>query len=380
MLQDSAKSLHLSPTTFYILGFSTLLLLALIVGLLLNRIFHRWSKNVQSNLAELILTIAGSLSIPLSILAAVYAALEVLTLPRTYEQIGSKAIFALVVIVAFYFLSKVVTLSLSRWSYRELALKRVSQPATFMVRIVFTLLAAIIIFENLGIHLTAAWTTLGVGSVAVAFALQETLGNVFAGLYLLADRPVVPGDYVKLDAGKEGYVVHVGWRSTSFRTLGNNLVIIPNSILAKAVITNYSMPEERMSLDIPVSVAYGSDARRVEKVLIEIAHQAALDGLDGLDEAFPPEAKLVPGFGASSLDFTLNVKVRRFVDQFAVQSELRKRILERFQKEGIEMPFPTQTILLNMPGASSADAAGHLPPNSSVVPSSTQGTKPTDPD
>lgn len=380
MLQELAKTLHLSPATFYILGFSTLLLLALTLGFILNRLFHRWSKNVQNSVGELILAIAGSLSIPLSILAAVYAALEVLTLPRKYEQIGSKAIFALVVIVIFYFLAKVVILFLSRWSRQEPALERVTQPASFIVRIVFTLLAVIIIFENLGIHLTAVWTTLGVGSVAVAFALQETLSNFFAGLYLLADRPINPGDYIKLDAGQEGYVVLVGWRSTSFRTLANNMVIIPNSILAKAIITNYSMPEDRMSLDIRVSVAYGTDARRVEKVLIEVAQQAALDGLGGLHEAFPPEAKLVPGFGAFSLDFTLGVKVRRFVDQFAVQSELRKRILERFQKEGIEMPFPTQTILLNVPGTISADTASHPPMKTSTAPRSAQGTKSTDPD
>ena len=380
MLQDLAKTLHLSPANFYILGFSILLLVALTLGLLLNRIFHRWSKNVQNNLGELILAIAASLSIPMSTLAAVYAALEVLTLPRKYEQIGSKAVFALVVIVTFYFLAKVVILFLSRWSHEEPTLERVAQPTSFIIRIVFTLLAAIIIFENLGIHLTAVWTTLGVGSVAVAFALQETLSNFFAGLYLLADRPITPGDYVKLDAGQEGYVVHVGWRSTSIRTLGNNMVIIPNSILAKATITNYSMPEERMSLDIRVSVAYGTDARRVEKVLIEVAQQAALDGLGGLHEAFPPEAKLIPGFGASSLDFTLSVKVRRFVDQFSVQSELRKRILERFQKESIEMPFPTQTVLLNMLGTISAGATDRPPLKNSPAHLSSHGSKPTDHD
>ena len=102
-----------------------------------------------------------------------------------------------------------------------------------------------------------------------------------------------------------------------------------------------------MSLDIRVSVAHGTDARRVEKILVEIAEKAMADGVEGLLTHFPPGASLIPGFGDSSLYFTLGVKVRRFVDQFAVQSELRKRILERFQAEGIEMPFPTQTILLD---------------------------------
>ena len=96
----------------------------------------------------------------------------------------------------------------------------------------------------------------------------------------------------------------------------------------------------------------------VERILAELAQQAAQPAeaggangnrVEGLLAAPPPSASLIPGFGNSTLDFTLGVQVRRFVDQYAVQSELRKRILERFQKEGIEMPFPTETILLEKP-------------------------------
>ena len=136
---------------------------------------------------------------------------------------------------------------------------RVTQPAAFVVRTLFALLGTIIFLENMGISLTAVWTTLGVGSVAVALALQETLSNFFSGLYLLADRPVSPNDYIKLDSNQEGYVLRIGWRSTILRTLGNNYVVIPNSTLAKAIITNYSAPETRMSYSLPVSVAYGTD-------------------------------------------------------------------------------------------------------------------------
>ncbi|HLY62953.1 MAG TPA: mechanosensitive ion channel family protein [Terriglobia bacterium] len=347
MLQEMAKTLHLSPAIFYLICFFVLLVGAFTFGFILSRIFRRWSKGIHNNPGELLLAIGESLAIPLSILTAVYTALEVLTLPQTYEQIGSKIIFGLVVLVTFYFLAKVVNLFLTRWGLRDPALVRVTQPASFMVRIIFALLAAVIIFENLGIHLTAVWTTLGVGSVAVALALQETLSNFFAGLYLLADRPVNPNDYIKLDAGQEGYVIRIGWRSAALRTLSNNLVIIPNATLAKAVITNYSMPVERMSYSLPVSVAYGTDPRRVEKILVEVAQQAASDGVEGLLSQPEPSASLIPGFGASSLDFSLNLQVRQFSDQYSVQSELRKRILARFQKEGIEMPFPTRSLVLD---------------------------------
>ena len=187
---------------------------------------------------------------------------------------------------------------------------------------------------------------MGVGSVAVALALQETLSNFFSGLYLLADRPISPNDYIKLDTNQEGYVLRIGWRSTVLRTLGNNFVVIPNSTLAKAVITNYSAPEPRMSFSVPVSVVHGTDPRQVEKVLLEAAHEAIRDGLEGL-LANPAPSVSFAGFGEFSLDFSLGMQIRRFTDQFPVQSELRKRIVKKFGDAGISMPFPTRTLVLD---------------------------------
>ncbi len=143
------------------------------------------------------------------------------------------------------------------------------------------------------------------GSVAIALALQETLGKLFSGLYLSADRPIRPGDYIKLDSGQEGYVVHVGWRATSIRTLGNSIVVVPNLSMSKAVITNYSQPDERIALGIQVSVARGTDPRRVERILTEIAMEPARATEDGLVADPEPSASFIPGFGSSTLDFTL---------------------------------------------------------------------------
>jgi small-conductance mechanosensitive channel len=279
------------------------------------------------------------------VLLALYTLQENLPLPRKYERLGTRLAQTLGILLVFYALARIVSVYLERVREREPALRRLTDPANLVSRVIFSVLAIIIVLENLGIHLTAVWTTLGVGSVAVALALQETLSNLFAGLYILADRPISPGDYVKLDSGQEGYVVRIGWRSTTIRTLGNNIVIAPNSTIAKAVITNYSAPEPRMGFSITVSVSYGTDPKRVEQALLEVAQQAVEDGLEGLLGTPAPSVRLIPGFGASSLDFSLGFQVRQFTDQYLVQSELRKRIVERFQKDGIEMPFPTQTIV-----------------------------------
>ncbi len=346
MLEDLARALHLSPAMLYTLVSATLVVFALVLGLILNRIFHYWTKKVQGRVGELPFALLESLPLPLLVLAALYASLELLTLPGRIERIGSKLVFALVLLVLFYFPAKILILALRRMGQRDPRLERVTQPAAFLIRVLFALLATIIFLENLGISLTAVWTTLGVGSVAVALALQETLSNFFAGLYLMADRPISPGDYIKLDSGQEGFVVSMGWRSTLLRTLANNAVVVPNSTLAKVVITNYSLPEPRMAISVNVSVGYEADPKRVEKILLEIARGAAPE-VEGLLLHPEPSVRLIPGFGDSSLDFSLNVHVRQFTDQYLVQSELRKRILERFAKEGITMPFPTRTLQLD---------------------------------
>jgi len=284
---------------------------------------------------------------PLLLITGLYVGLESLPLPRRYEYVGSKLILALIILVMMYFPAKVVVLALRRAGQQNPSLLRITQPAAFVVRTLFGVLGTIIFLGNMGITLTAVWTTLGVGSVAVALALQETLSNFFSGLYLLADRPINPNDYIKLDSNQEGYVLRIGWRSTVLRTLGNNYVVIPNSTLAKATVTNYSAPESRMSYSIPVGVVYGTDPMLVEKTLLEAAQEAIQDGLEGLLTQPEPSVAFIPGFGDSSLNFSLSLQIRQFTDQFPVQSDLRKRIIRKFQAAGIEMPFPTRTLILD---------------------------------
>ena len=224
---------------------------------------------------------------------------------------------------------------------------RITEPAVFLTRALFGLLGLIIVLENLGVHLTAVWTTLGVGSVAIAMALQDTLSNFFAGLYLIADRPMTAGDYIKLDSGQEGYIVRIGWRSTLMNTIARNVIVVPNSTMAKAIVTNYSQPQPQMSIPIEVGVAYGTNSRHVVRILKEIHDEAVRDCVEGLEPEPAPRICFMPGFGDSSLNFTLYVHVRSFADSYHVLTEVRNRIMERFKEEGIEFPFPTRTIVLD---------------------------------
>jgi small-conductance mechanosensitive channel len=207
-------------------------------------------------------------------------------------------------------------------------------------------LGLLVLFGDKIQRITPILTALGVGGLAVALALQDTLSNLFAGFYVAVAGQIRLGDYIKLNTGEEGYVTDIGWRSTTFRALGNNLIIVPNSKLAQANVTNYHLPEKRMAASVQVGVAYDCDPDHVERVLLELAAAGARE-IPGMLAEPAPSAAFDPGFGESALAFTLNFHVAEFVDQFAVRNELRKRIFRAFQAEGIRIPFPTRTVHLD---------------------------------
>jgi small-conductance mechanosensitive channel len=215
-----------------------------------------------------------------------------------------------------------------------------------LAQLTVLIIGALIILNQLRISITPILTALGVGGLAVALALQDTLSNLFAGFYVAVARQVRLGDYIKMDGGPEGYVSDISWRSTTIQTLGNNLVFVPNSKLAQAIVTNYYLPERRLPVQLQVGVSYDSDPRQVERILLEVAGVVARETPAMLAEP-APSVSWDPGFGDSSLGLSLNYSVADFVSQFTVRNLLRQRIFERFSQEGIRMPYPTRTIFLH---------------------------------
>ncbi len=166
-------------------------------------------------------------------------------------------------------------------------------------------------------------------------ALQDTLANLFAGVHLLADRPIRVGDYVKVADNAEGFVVDIGWRATRIRSLSNTIIVVPNQMVSRATITNYTLPDARLALGLKISVEYSVDLDHVQAVLLDEVTRA-VGAVPGLLDDPAPAVSLIPGFGEYSLDFTVGYHVSTFVDQYRVQDELRKRLLRRllFRREG----------------------------------------------
>ncbi|WP_405551494.1 mechanosensitive ion channel family protein [Streptomyces sp. NBC_01171] len=223
----------------------------------------------------------------------------------------------------------------------------VAGSATIFVNITRVLVLAIgflVVLQTLGISIAPLLTALGVGGLAVALALQDTLANLFAGIHILASKTVQPGDYIRLSSGEEGYVVDINWRQTTVRQLSNNLVVIPNGQLAKTNMTNFTRPEQELTVLVQAGVSYDSDLEHVERVTAEVVNEVMTE----ITGAVPEHEAAIRfhTFGDSRIGFTIILGVGEFSDQFRIKHEFIKRLHRRYREEGIRIPAPTRTVAL----------------------------------
>ncbi len=213
-----------------------------------------------------------------------------------------------------------------------------------LARAAVVLLAGVLVLQNLGINITPLITALGIGGLAVALALQDTLGNLFAGVQIILSRQVRPMDFVKLSSGEEGRVADVRARNTTIETFPDgSLLAVPNSVLASSIVKNYTLPTTELWVTLNVGVSYASDLERVQNVTLEVAREVLARVEGGMQEQ--PPIMLYREFGASSIDFVVRLKVREFQSQGPVRHEFIKQLHRRYAAEGIEIPFPIRTVI-----------------------------------
>jgi small-conductance mechanosensitive channel len=286
--------------------------------------------------------LAGPMTIWIVILAA-HVAIQSSNLPVRYADRVAEVLYFLWM-VSVTFMSARLAGNLVRYYGDQVpGALPVTTLSQNLAQIGVLILGAVVVLDHYNYSIRTILTALGIGGLAVALALQDTLSNLFAGFYVAVARQIRLGDYIKLNTGEEGYVSDIGWRSTSIRSLNSNMIIVPNAKLAQAIVTNYYLPEKRMSASLQVAVNYRSDADQVERVLLEIAQQGIAD-IPGLLNDPAPSVAFDPGFGESSLGFTVSFTVVEFASQFAVRNELKKRIFRRFRQDGIEVSLPTRVL------------------------------------
>lgn len=250
--------------------FTSVILLMIVKKIFFSRLI-RWAKDTAIKWDDILVQ---SLRLPFNLVILV-AALSIsqyfITIPENISVVFSSAAKLLIILATLYFLDRFFVGLIRVYSSKNVVLDSSKKLITTSIHLIAFSFASLLVLSALGISITPFIASLGIGSMAVALAMQDTLSNAFAGVHIMIDKPIGRGDYIGLDDGREGFVEAVGWRSTRLRLFSNNIVIIPNSKLAGSVITNYEMPEARASVKIDCGVHYDSDLDHVERVVIEEA-------------------------------------------------------------------------------------------------------------
>jgi small-conductance mechanosensitive channel len=331
--------------TRWIVGLATgvgVWLLAWLVGSILAQRLARLLHKTPTEIDDLLLASIRPRILLWSAILGGTVAVHRLPLPASAQHGLDRAAGALMILS--------VTLASGRFASDLVRLKASKYPDTVsastltqnLVHIAVIALGMLVLAGQLGIAITPILTALGVGSLAVALALQPTLANLFAGIHVTLARKVRVGDFVELDNGVQGFVHDIGWRSTQIRELANNIILVPNSKLAEIIVKNYSLPSGEQSALVQVGVAYGMDLEKVERVTIEVAREV-LQEVQGGVAAFDPFIRYHT-FGDSSINFSVILRVREFTDRYLVTHEFIKRVHRRYDAEGIEIPFPQRVL------------------------------------
>ncbi len=273
-------------------------------------------------------------------LLGLYAASALVGLSPDAETISQRAILVVAILSVTWALARLAGLVV-RQSMAATDIPSASL-IEHIVRITLLVVGVLVVLQTLGISITPIVTALGVGGLAVALALQDTLANFFAGIHILVSRKIRPGDFIQLESGERGFVEDIAWRHTTVRQLPNLLTIVPNAKLASAMVTNCSLPDPESAVLVGVGVSYASDLAHVERVTIDVGREVMRE-VEGGVSSFEPFIRYNE-FGDSSINFTVILRGQEFTSQFLVKHEFIKRLHARYAREGIEIPFPQRVL------------------------------------
>jgi small-conductance mechanosensitive channel len=332
-LPTSARAAILTAATLaiaYVVGKVAAAIVRKQLGALMQRTSSRWDDSVVNAVAR---------RVPFwSLLVGIYVAAGFwTTLPQKIGTALDRGLYVAAALSLTLLVSEVlVKLAQTHGPASDPSVPRTTLTEN-LIRIVVVTVGLLVILRGIGLEITPILTALGVGGLAVALALQDTLANLFAGLYLTVAKQIRIGNYIRLSSGEEGYLVDIDWRASRLRQLSNNTVLVPNAKFSQSIVTNYHLPERELAVVIEASVDYASDLDRVERAAVEVAREVMRSVPGGVPD-FEPSVRFHT-FGDPGIGFSVNLQAQEFVDQYLIRHEFVKRMHRRFASEGITIPI-----------------------------------------
>lgn len=272
----------------------------------------------------------------------IYISLHQFPIPTHIKNILIKIFWSIIIFSFTLFSSRLLVQITKIYTSKVSGLAASVSVFTNIIKIVVFSIGIMIILQHFGISITPIITALGVGGLAVALALQDTLSNFFAGIQILISKQVRPGDFVRLDTSIEGFIRDITWRNTLIETAQGNIIVVPNSKFAQSIIVNTYLPEKTIRFIVEGSVAYNSDLEKVEYILIQIGKQILTENEGGIKD-FEPIVRFYQ-FADSAINFRLILACESYGEQFALIHKTIKLIHQTFNEEGIEIPFPQRVV------------------------------------
>jgi small-conductance mechanosensitive channel len=347
----SFLGLNIDPIYEQIIASIGLLLFFIIIGWIvyhiIERYFTRWAKKTKTNLDDEILK---NIKIPiyfLVFLIGIYTALEVLTILDPFDSIIAFIFIILEILLITYIITRVVNVVIA-WYAEKRSKQKMSEHILFVLKRVINLIififAFLIILYILRIDLSGVVVGLGIGGIAIAFALQEVLSDAFSAFSIYFDKPFEIGDYI-VYGNYSGTVKKIGMKSTRVILLQGEELIVSNKELTSSSVRNFKkMRKRRVAFSIGVTYDTTSEKlKKIPNIIKSIINNNRFENVDKLDRVNFIE------FGDFSLKFDIvyYIKSKDYSVYCNIQQDINLAIKEAFEKEGIEMAFPTQTIFLN---------------------------------
>ncbi len=347
--QDFVKFLglgaHASDILVAIVILAVFAVLAWLAAYVLQEILPRFTAKTQTTLDdELVKALQRPIKL-LVLLTGLGLAVHSLEFGALYFETFDKIVIILYILLGAYLVSNVIH-GLIQWYSNDIAPKTKSKLDDQLMpfldkvdRIVIFTIALLMIFDRLGYQITPILASLGVAGIAVAFAAQETISNVFGAFSILTDRPFKVGDRVELSETEIGDVIDIGVRSTRIKTMDDKIIIMPIAVISKGKIINYSEPDQKVRFTIKVGISYKSDIDRAMQIMTNIAKNT-----EGVISNPVPRAYVV-ALSSYSIDLILHVWVNDYKLEFEVSDRIYREIIRRFAEENIEIPYPITTII-----------------------------------
>lgn len=315
--------------------------IAYLAKFIVSRVLKPLAKRTKTKIDDLIIKSISSIIFYIILALGLKIGIQYFEIKtKIYESLINTFLILLVSVMIFKIISNFAQHWMKEWASRtkSTADDRMIPLIEKIMKAIVAVLAVIFIFSAWNINISPLLATAGIAGLAVGLAVKDSLANILGGLQLVLDKTFKVGDKVQLESGEMGVILDIGLRTTKLKTYDNEVIYIPNGMLANAKIKNFTMPDLSVRVNVNFGVEYGSDTEKVRRVVLE-----ALKKIDTVLEEPEPQVLFLK-MSDFSLDFIARAWVKDYAEAWSTYIKMTDEIYNALNKAKIGIPFPTRTV------------------------------------